>query len=62
MEPVEVGCFGKDKPVSRVLDKLVVGVVVAVGYGQGGAVHVGAWFSDHRSIWLVFSCCGSSWK
>ena len=42
-EPVEVGCFGKDEPVSRVLDKLVVGVVVAVGYGQGGgAVHVGA--------------------
>ena len=34
-EPVEVGCFGKDEPVSRVLDKLVVGVVVAVGYGQG---------------------------
>ena len=35
-EPVEVGCFGKDKPVSRVLDKLVVGVIVAVGDGQGG--------------------------
>ena len=35
-EPVEVGCFGKDKPASRVLDKLVVGVVVAVGYAKGG--------------------------
>lgn len=35
------GCFDGDEPVSRVLDKLVVGVVVAVGYGQGGAVHVG---------------------
>ena len=41
-EPVEVGCFGKDEPVSRALDKLVVGIVAAVGYGQGGAVHVGA--------------------
>ena len=35
-EPVEVGCFGDDKPVSRVLDKLVVAVIVAVGDGQGG--------------------------
>ena len=34
-EPVEVGCFGKDEPVSRVLDKLIVGVIVAVGDGQG---------------------------
>jgi len=34
-EPVEVGCLGKDEPVSRVLDKLVVGVIVAVGYGHG---------------------------
>ena len=32
----------QDKPVSRVLDKFLVGVVVAVGHGQGGAVHVRA--------------------
>ena len=32
-EPVEVGCCGKDESVSRVLDKLIVGVIVAVGYG-----------------------------
>ena len=29
---------------------------------KGGAVYVGAWLRDHRSIWLVFSCCGSAWK
>ena len=22
---------------------------------RGGTVHVGAWLSDHRSIWLAFS-------
>ena len=41
-EPVEVGCFGKDESVSRVLDKLVCcGVVVAVGCGQGGGCPCG---------------------
>ena len=24
-------------------------------WSRVGGVHVGAWFSDHRSIWLVFS-------
>ena len=52
-EPVEVGCFGKDKPVSRVLDKLVIGVSVAVGDGQGGSCHVGAWFSDRSIGWFL---------
>ena len=40
-EPFEVGYFGKDEPVSRALDKLVVGVTVAVGYGQGGSCPCG---------------------
>ena len=52
-EPVEVGCFGKDEPVSRVLDKLVIGVSVAVGDGQGGSCHVGAWFSDRSIGWFL---------
>jgi hypothetical protein len=50
-EPVEVGCFGKDEPVSRVLDKLVVGVVVAVGY-----VGLSMWGLDSVTI-VPFGWC-----
>ena len=61
-EPVQVGGLGKDEPVAGVLDRLIVGVIVAIGNARGGTVHVGAWLSDHRSIWLAFSCCRSLWK
>ena len=61
-EPVEVGCFGKYKPVSRVLDKLVVGVIVAVGDGQGGSRPWGLGSVTIVPFGWCFSCCGSSWK
>ena len=32
---VQFGCLGEDEPISGVLDQLVVGVIVAIGYGKG---------------------------
>ena len=34
-EPVQVGGLGKDEPVAGVLNQLIVGVIVAIGNGEG---------------------------
>ena len=40
-EPVQVGGLGEDEPVAGVLNQLIVGVIVAVGNGEG----------RHRPCW-----------
>ena len=37
-QPVKVGCFCWDDSISCVLDKLIVGIVVSVGNGEGGGL------------------------